>query len=158
MDEGLMFNVENWRTNKKNLESTIGRLNHTGYIIPQSRYFLNRLRNLLKRCKQYGPQTISIKEIKDIELWIRLLNKVSTKGVDINNITLSRATDTTFSDACETGMGGFSTDGMAWRYALPERDAGHFLYKRARVSSCNNHHIHGATRQRPEPDNSGLHG
>ena len=115
-----MFNVENWRTNKKNLESTIGRLNHAGYIIPQSRYFLNRLRDLLKRCKQYGPQMISVKEIKDIELWIRLLSKVSTKGVDINNITLSRATDTTFSDACETGIGCFSTDGMAWRYALPK--------------------------------------
>ena len=69
---------------------------------------------------------ISIKEIKDIELWIRLLNKVSTKGVDINNITLSRATDITFSDACETGMGGFSTDGMAWRYALPKEMQANF--------------------------------
>ena len=39
------------KVNTKFLESTIGRLNHVAYIIPQSRYFLNRLRNLLKRCK-----------------------------------------------------------------------------------------------------------
>ena len=41
-----------------NLESLIGKLHHAGYIFPQSRYFLNRLRHLLERCQKYGPQLI----------------------------------------------------------------------------------------------------
>ena len=42
--------------NKTLLESTIGRLNHAGYILPQARYLLNRLRHFLIRCQKRGPK------------------------------------------------------------------------------------------------------
>ena len=53
----------------KTIESTIGRLNHVGHIIPMGRYFLNRLRQLHSRCTRYGPQTISNSVRADIKLW-----------------------------------------------------------------------------------------
>lgn len=46
---------KDYRIKSKELESTIGRLNHIGYRLPNGRYFLNRIRRLLSRCKKYGP-------------------------------------------------------------------------------------------------------
>jgi len=40
-------------------ESTIGHLNHAGYILPQARYFLNRLQHFLIKCQTRGPQQLS---------------------------------------------------------------------------------------------------
>ena len=42
----------------KELESCIGRLNHTGYITPVGRYFLSHLPYRLKMCKKYGKQKL----------------------------------------------------------------------------------------------------
>ena len=114
------------RVNAKTLETTIGRLNHAAHIIPQGRYFLNKLRNLLQRCKQFGSQVPNKQERMDIHLWITLLQSVSTKGIDINNITFTQPTGTTISDACEHGMGGFNSKGLAWRYKLPPALIGKF--------------------------------
>ena len=110
----------------KRLESTIGRLNHAGHVIPQGRYFVNRLRNLLTAGKKFGPQKINQHHRKDLELWQKLLQNVSTSGININNITFTKPTHTTFSDACEHGMGGFCTNGVAWRYELPTEQVGKF--------------------------------
>ena len=59
---------ENHRVKSKEIESTIGRLNHVGYIMPHGRFFLNRLRRLLNRCQKFGPQFISRMEKNDILL------------------------------------------------------------------------------------------
>ena len=48
--------------------------------------------------------------------WIKILTKVSTKGVNINNITFTAPSCTTYYDACEFGMGGFNYQGLVWRY------------------------------------------
>ena len=37
-----------YQVKSKQIESTIGRLNHIGYILPHARYFLNRIRKLFK--------------------------------------------------------------------------------------------------------------
>jgi len=118
--------LRNKRVDSVTLESTIGRLNHAAHIIPQARYFLNRIRQLLDRCKKYGAQTPNKQERKDLQLWIGFLQKVSTKGIDINNITFTEPTGTTISDACEHGLGGFNSDGLAWRYELPPALIGKF--------------------------------
>ena len=110
----------------KRLETTIGRLNHAGHIIPQGRYFLNRLRHLLQNTKNYGPQPLNEAHREDLELWEAFLQKVSIKGININSITFTTPTHTTFSDACEHGLGGFSTNGWAWRYELPHELIGQF--------------------------------
>ena len=48
---------KNTKFRAKQVECTIGRLNHVGHILPQTRYFLNRLRLFHSRCQKYGPQT-----------------------------------------------------------------------------------------------------
>ena len=102
----------------KRLESTIGRLNHAGHIVPQGRYFLNRLRYLLENGKKFGPQPTNRAQLEDLELWDKLLQNVSTRGIDINNITFTSPTHITHSDACEHGIGGFCSNGKAWRFKL----------------------------------------
>ena len=103
----------------KQLETTIGRLNHAGYIIPQARYFLNRMRHLLTKCKQHGKQKIPRAVKEDLKLWVRFIDKTTRKGIDINNITFTKNTITLYSDACEHGIGGYFSNGKAWRYSLP---------------------------------------
>ena len=111
--------LNNKTTSRKALESTIGRLNHAGYIIPHGRYFINRLRHLLARCPHRGTIPINDSVTEDLKFWKVLLQHISTKGVNINNITFTEASVTTISDACEHGLGGYDSNGLAWRYALP---------------------------------------
>ena len=114
------------KTNTKTLESMIGKLNHIGYIMPQGRYFLNRLRHLLKKTKKYGQQTLDTSSKNDFLLWQTFINTVSSKGIDINNITFSEPTSVCFSDACEHGMGGYNENGLAWRFEIPQEHIGKF--------------------------------
>jgi len=109
------------RTTQKELERTVGRLNHTGYIIPMGRYFLNRLRHILERCERYGTQQLQQWESKDLELWLKILNHTSQNGVSFNNITHTEISSYLATDACEHGLGGFNVlTGKAWRYKLPK--------------------------------------
>ena len=105
----------------KQIESTIGRLNHVGYILPQGRYFLNRIRYLQKRCEKYGPQKISKLERKDFELWIEFLENASQVGVNLNLISFTKPDCKIYTDASSHGMGGYNKEsGLAWRYELPK--------------------------------------
>jgi len=105
---------------KKELESTIGRLNHVGYIIPTGRYFLNRLRHLLMRCEKYGSQQMQIWEKEDLKLWLNILKRASEQGVSTDNIVQTKITSHIITDASEYGLGGFNIlTGAAWRYELP---------------------------------------
>ena len=97
----------------KEIESTIGRLNHAGHILPLGRYFLTRLRYRLMMCKKWGKQKLAKWDCEDLELWIIFLENASQKGININNITYTRPTDIGTTDACETGMGGYLEDGRA---------------------------------------------
>jgi len=109
------------KVNKKELESTIGRLNHVGYIIPTGRYFLNRLRHLLMRCEKYGSQQMQHWEREDLKLWLLFLDRASLQGVSTNNIVQTKTTSHIITDACEYGLGGFNLrTGKAWRYQLPK--------------------------------------
>jgi len=105
----------------KELEKTIGRLNHTGYIMPVGRYFLNRLRHLLQRCEKYGKQQLQRWEKDDLLLWQEFLRNASQKGVSTNNITHTEITSYIITDACEHGIGGYNLmTGRAWRFKLPK--------------------------------------
>ena len=101
------------------MESTIGRLNHAGHILPLARYFLPRLRYRLQMCKKWGKQQLAKWDIEDLHLWLEMLKHASQEGVSINNVTLTIPTHVGTTDACETGMGGYMDDGTAWRYRLP---------------------------------------
>jgi hypothetical protein len=104
------------------LESMIGRFNHVGTIIHISRYFLTRLRYRLrmnnKKHKSFKIQ-LAPWDIEDLLLWQFFINHVQSTGVSINNICITQITTTKYSDACEWDMGGFTSQGHAWRYKLP---------------------------------------
>jgi hypothetical protein len=67
--------IRSQRTTNKQLESTIGRLGHIGYIIPWVYHYLSRLRTLLSRAGKM--RSIKIDEIcvKDLELMQSILDK-----------------------------------------------------------------------------------
>ena len=109
------------KTNQKELESVIGRLNHVGYILPTGRYFLNRLRHLLTRCKKFGSQNLKEWERNDLILWKQFLKKAETEGISTNNIAFTKVTSYLITDACKHGMGGLNLkSGKAWRFKFPE--------------------------------------
>jgi hypothetical protein len=110
------------KTTKGLLETMIGRFNHIGTIIHISRYFLTRLRyRLHQHHKQHKKFTIRLApwDLEDLELWRFFIHNVQSKGVSINNVCITKPTSITYSDACEWGMGGFTTQGHAWRYFIP---------------------------------------
>jgi hypothetical protein len=73
------------RMTKQQLELTIGRLGHVGYVIPWVYHFLSRLRTLLCDSDKgrFGSIKINKKFIKDLELMQTVLDKAQ-KGVDMN--------------------------------------------------------------------------
>ena len=42
------------------------------------------------------------------------------QGVPINNIVFVKPSVTLWSDACEYGIGGYSENGLAWRWKIPD--------------------------------------
>ena len=108
---------------KEILNRMIGRFNHTSVIIHIGRYFLTRLRHrLLRNDQQHKNYRIKLLtwEVKDLELWRFFLTHLRNDGVSINNICNTTPSVTTYSDACEWGIGGFTTIGTAWRFEIPK--------------------------------------
>ena len=88
--------------------------------MPNGRFFLNRLHRLLLRCQKYGPQLLSVMERNDAILWMKMLTQASQVGVSINQITYVKHDEIIFTDACETGLGGYNPrTGKGWRFQLP---------------------------------------
>ena len=50
---------------------------------------------------------------------MKLLQHVTTKGVPINSIVFVKPSVNLWSDACEYGIGGYSENGLAWRWKIP---------------------------------------
>ena len=107
---------------KGDLETMIGRFNHVGTIIHTSRYFLTRLRYRLQQHQQ-APKIHTIHlapwDLQDLRLWHTHIDHLHHNGANINNICLSQPSTITYSDACEWGLGGFTSQGNAWRYLIP---------------------------------------
>ena len=103
-----------------------GRLTHAAYIYKTGRYFLNRLRELDQRCIQYGKQKISKGEREDLILWNEFLENLTTDGVSINNVTQTVYDVAAWSDACEHGLGGYTSNGTMFSYEIPKRFQGIF--------------------------------
>ena len=109
------------RVRQKQLESMLGKLNHAAFIIPLSRYFLNRLRHTETLSKKFGPQKLSQGTREDISLFKDLLSIMSLEGSSIQNITHSLPDIFCWSDACEFGLGGFNSNGLAWQWEIPKK-------------------------------------
>jgi hypothetical protein len=70
-------------TSKQNLESTIGRMGHVGFIIPWVYHFLSRLQSLLARAR--NRRVISIDDVckKDLVLMLSIVDRAKN-GIDMN--------------------------------------------------------------------------
>ena len=79
----------NRRVTAKELESTIGRLNHAAYVVPNARHFLGRLYRTSEQAKIHGSVKLSQPQWDDLGLWRGFLD-VALGGVPCT--TLYRAT------------------------------------------------------------------
>lgn len=79
--------IKNEETHHKEIDSLIERLNHAGYINPQSRHFLHPRRNLYTRCLNTKNKKTEITEIESryLNIWLKILQNAKT-GIFINNI------------------------------------------------------------------------
>jgi hypothetical protein len=101
------------------LESTVGRLNHAGFVIPMARHFLNRLRLRTENHRNKRQElTLNSEELADLELWLNFLAGAH-RGISFNQLTIRQPSRLCFSDSCPFGLGGFSLSGKAWRLRIP---------------------------------------
>jgi hypothetical protein len=99
----------------KELETLIGRLNHTAYIIPNARHFMSRIRKELEagpRGKR-GGRKVGTEALSDLLLWEGFLTHAHN-GVSMNLLTTREPDKLCWSDACPYGLGGYSLSGRAW--------------------------------------------
>jgi len=103
----------------KELETLIGRMEHLGVIIPFVYHFLSRLREWMHRSRNKRfPTSLSTECRLDLGLMLQFLHK-AREGIDMNLISFRRPTHIYRSDSCPFGLGGYSSDGFAWRYEIP---------------------------------------
>jgi hypothetical protein len=105
------------------LETLVGRLNHTAYVLPNARHFLSRIRATLGRASGGNVSrrnlTISSEALNDLALWEEFLADVHT-GVSMNLLVTRTPNKVCWSDACPYGIGGYNLSGRAWRIRIPQ--------------------------------------
>jgi len=100
------------------LESVIGRLTHASWVVPLSRHFLSKLRSKLKMFLHRNHKLkLSNEEREDLTLWLGFLARART-GVSMNGLTIRNPTILSISDSCPCGLGGFTSNGRAWRLKI----------------------------------------
>ncbi len=110
--------VTSKRTTSKDLETTIKRMGHVGFVIPWVHHFLSHLCSLHFRSKNCCFITINKTCMKDLELMTGILTKAH-KGIDMNLLAFHAPNRVYHSDSCPAGLGGYSNQGHAWRFQIP---------------------------------------
>jgi hypothetical protein len=101
------------------LESTIGRLGHLALAVPGVHHFLSRLRELQRLAIHRRSVRLSDDCHKDLLLMLRFL-EIARQGINMNLLAFRRPTHIYRSDSCPFGLGGYSDNGFAWRFEIPE--------------------------------------
>ena len=118
--DGISEMLVNGRAKAKELESLIGRLGHLGAIIPYVFHFLSRLREWHHRSKnKRHPTQMSTECRLDLMLMLDFLHKAK-QGVDMNIVSYRKPTNIYRSDSCPFGLGGYSCEGFAWQFEIPQ--------------------------------------
>ena len=112
--------------NLKYSNSIIGSLKNVGEICSKMHYFISILRITQCRCEKFGLQRLSKEELNDLHFWRIKLKRLASQGVSINTFIQTFPANIIFTEACEHGIGGFSTNGQAWRFKLPNDIIGMF--------------------------------
>ncbi|KAI2493346.1 hypothetical protein MHU86_21191 [Fragilaria crotonensis] len=101
------------------LDQLVGRLNHSSFVLPISRHFMSRIRDVLSPRKHKNSMLTIGDEVRDdFKLWFDILTRAN-RGISINLIVTREPTRICWSDACPHGMGGYSLSGRAWRLKIP---------------------------------------
>ncbi len=111
--------IDSKTTSAKELERLVGRMTHLSVIVPSVHHFLSRLRDLQTRAKSRRSIKIDSRCLDDLELMSFFLDKAYS-GIDMNIIAYLLPTFCYRSDSCPRGLGGYSHEGWAWRWYLPE--------------------------------------
>jgi hypothetical protein len=107
------------QNNKEMLESTIGRIGHFGFVIPWVYHFLCCLRSLLARAWNRRTINITDKCAKDLELMQSIVDKAKNE-INMNLLAFWTANCIYYSDSCPPGLGGYSNQGHAWQFKVPD--------------------------------------
>jgi hypothetical protein len=111
--------ISSGKTNHKQLEQLLGRLNHTANILPTMRHFLGCLYRALYRSGKTKWISLKPSEKMDLSLLETYLD-YAKEGVSMNNVVFRKPTNINRSDASEFGIGGYNLiSGKAWRFELP---------------------------------------
>jgi hypothetical protein len=73
------------RANAKDLETTIGRLSHAAYLVPNARPFLGRLYRASERAQECGSVRLSDSQVEDLKLWTAFVD-AAAEGISINRL------------------------------------------------------------------------
>ena len=90
-----------------------------GVIMTQIHHFMSRLRDLLRKVSNRRSIKLTTSTRKDLELMITFL-KTARSGIDMNLLVFRKPVKVYRSDACPAGLGGYSSDGNAWRWYIPK--------------------------------------
>jgi hypothetical protein len=110
---------------RKKLECLIGKLNNIAFLMPEGRFFLNRLRYRHRVSIRQGQNKLFDEmEGADLLLWrkISIILREGNIGRSFNSILKTIPNVICISDASEFALGGFfaiGDHGFAWRFELP---------------------------------------
>jgi hypothetical protein len=103
----------------EDLDTLIGRLNHCGFLIPQARHFMGRIRTAKHSASKRRYTRLSLDVQLDLGLWLGFIHSAGI-GIDMNNLTFRHPAHVWRVDASEHGLGGYSLiTGKAWRFEIP---------------------------------------
>jgi hypothetical protein len=107
----------------KELESTIGRLAQILMRIPFVHHFLSRLCKLHLHSKRNNRRRTQIPQLctDELKLTKTCFLGHSQQGISMNEIPYQKLTHVYCSDSCPASMGGYSQEGFAWQFYLPNK-------------------------------------
>jgi len=109
------------RCSAKELDSLVGRLQHTASVMSEGNHFLSRLRSAKNRAEssRQSCTRLSREELADLALWKQFLH-YAHDGIDLNLLTARDPDVISKTDACPYQIGGYSVKtGRAWRWQVP---------------------------------------
>ena len=119
---------------RKNLDSIIGKLNNTAFIVPEGRFFLNHLWYWHKVAPiGRGHQYFDSMEKEDLKLWMTIVHNLSDGNIGCSTNSLQKTIAsilTTTSDTSQHGLGGLiiiNRIAFVWRFELLHYLLGIFL-------------------------------
>lgn len=112
--------LDSKKAEAKQLEENIGRLIHVAQVLPEIYHFLNRIRCLFERAKKRGkPIAVNEDCLADCRLLQKYLRRAH-EGISMNSLVYQLPSIVYRSDSCPHGLGGYSSNGRAWRWYIPE--------------------------------------